>query len=466
MIDLVEYEQRYYNRYYGKRRARVIENQDPERRGRIKVQNTELYGVSHSPWVMPCYPFYGGRDCGFFAVPPIGSLVWIECEEGLAEYPIYSGGFFDLTTGGHFSDGSPIEESNEFQEETSAAPAHARGDLDGSDLGGLKGRYGVPTSTFEGDYGEVTILQTKTGHKLEFDDTEGGERIQIHHANGAHIEMLPDGSINIVTEGRVLTRGTHRQEFISDSKLEVIGGDRTQTVEGDKSSSVLGSESKTVTGSSTFSANNLSASLSGDVTAQVGTVKAETSNLFEVLSGGDISLNAFGDLDLITAGKGLLSCSNAVTVPTGLPFALDSLSIKGLNGIVSVTSADISDSISYGMIMRGGLTAPSGGEVFIGNTSLSETLLTLGGVPLTKEPAVMGTQLRLFMEAVLTALDAFFFATNTGGVTPGFGGPNPILGAASLAAQGALTAARTTFLSTPSPTQPLILSECVYLSKV
>ena len=172
-------------------------------------------------------------------------------------------------------------------------------------LGGLKGRYGVPTSTFEGDYGEVTILQTKTGHKLEFDDTEGGERIQIHHANGAHIEMLPDGSINIVTEGRVLTRGTHRQEFISDSKLEVIGGDRTQTVEGDKSSSVLGSESKTVTGSSTFSANNLSASLSGDVTAQVGTA-AETSNLFEVLSKGDISLNAFGDLDLITAGKGYL----------------------------------------------------------------------------------------------------------------------------------------------------------------
>lgn len=467
MIDIVEYEQRYYNRFYGKRRARVIENQDPERRGRIKVENTELYGVSHSPWVMPCFPFYGGRDCGFFAVPPIGSLVWIECEEGLAEYPIYSGGFFDLTTGGHFSDGSPIEESGDFQEEPSAAPAHARGDLDGSDIGGLKGRYGVPASTFEGDYGEITILQTKTGHKLEFDDTEGGERIQIHHAKGAHIELLPDGSINIVTEGRILTRGTHRQEFISDSKLEVVGGDRTQTIEGDISSTVLGTDTKKVSGSSSYTSNSLSANLEGDVSVQAGSVKAESTNLFEVLAGGDIALNAFGDLDLITAGKGLLSCSNAITLPTGV-FLEDSLSINGLNGNVSITSADISGSISYGMMARGGLLAPAGGEVYLGNLSLgvAEGVLPVGGIPLIKEPAVMGTQLRLFMEAILTALDAFFLATNTGGVTPGYGGPNPVLATASIAAQTALTAARTTFLTVPSPTQPLILSECVYLSKV
>ena len=462
MIDLVEYEQRYFNRFYGKRRARVIENQDPERRGRIKVENTELYGVSNSPWVMPCFPFYGGRDCGFFSVPPIGSLVWIECEEGLAEYPIYSGGFFDLTTGGHSSDGSPIENSNEYQEVLSAAPAHARGDLDGSDLGSLKGRYGVPASSFEGDYGEVTILQTKTGHKLEFDDTKGGQRIQIHHANGAHIEMLPDGSINIVTEGSVLTRGTHRREFISDSKLEVVGGNRTQTIEGDATSSVLGSETKTVQGSSSFSADSLSSEFFGDLSVQAGTVKAESTNLFELLSGGDISFNAFGDLDLVTAGRGVFSCSNAVTLPTGLPFVTDSVSISGLNGNVTISSSDVTNSVSYGMMARGGLLAPLGGEVFIGNTSVPQ--LGVGGVPFLKEPAVMGTQMQLFMEAILSALDGFFLATNTGGVTPGFGGPNPILGAASVVAQSALTVARNAFL-TPTPTQPRILSECVYLSK-
>ena len=61
-IDPVEYERRYYGRVYGKRRARVCENQDPERRGRIKVENTELYGSTPSPWVMPCFPCYGGVD--------------------------------------------------------------------------------------------------------------------------------------------------------------------------------------------------------------------------------------------------------------------------------------------------------------------------------------------------------------------------------------------------------------------
>jgi hypothetical protein len=71
--------------------------------------------------------------------------------------------------------------------------------------------------------------------------------------------------------------------------------------------------------------------------------------------------------------------------------------------------------------------------------------------------------MRLFMESILTALDAFFALTSTGGVTPGYGGPNPVLGTASTTAQLALTTARQTFMN---PASPLITSDCVFLSKV
>jgi hypothetical protein len=460
-MDKVEYEQRYYGRIYGKRRAKVCANQDPQRRGRVRVKNMELYGTSESPWAMPCYPFYGGRDCGFFAVPPIGSLVWIECEEGLPAYPVYTGGYFDLSDTGHQSDGSTFEQSSEFQTEPSMVPSHGRGHYDGSDYGGgIKGRYGVPSSSFEGEYGEVTILQTKTGHRLEFDDTLGGERIQIHHSKGAHIEILPDGSINIVTEAKVLTRSSYREEVVTNNRIETVGS-HTETVEGDYESQILGSEFRAISGGLTSSSKSLSANIDGLLKMDSGSLKATVANLLEVSSGSDASVTCFGDFDLTSAGKGFMSFSNAVSIPA-LLYTEDSLTIQGLNGNITLSSADFAGLLRYGVSMRGGLPALTGGQVFLGN--LSNSVLGVGGVPLLKEPAVMGTQMQLFMEAVLGALDGFFLATNTGGVTPGFGGPNPILGAASIAAQLALNGARTTFL-TPTPNQPLILSECVYLSK-
>ena len=172
-------------------------------------------------------------------------------------------------------------------------------------------------------------------------------------------------------------------------------------------------------------------------------------------------MSAFGDMDLVSAGKGLLSATNAVTVPTGI-FLQDSLTLQALNGNMSLFSADLAGLQKYGVSMRGGLPALTGGQVYLGNLTSLESLLGVGSVPLVKEPAILGTQMRLFMESILTALDAFFDFTSSGGVTPGYGGPNPVLGTASTAARIALTTARQTFMN---PTSPLITSDCVFLSK-
>jgi hypothetical protein len=82
-------------KYYGKYRGLVINNVDPEQIGRVMVQVPDVYGEIPSTWAMPCVPA-AGIQSGCFIVPPLGSQVWIEFEQGDPDYPIWSGGFWGL----------------------------------------------------------------------------------------------------------------------------------------------------------------------------------------------------------------------------------------------------------------------------------------------------------------------------------------------------------------------------------
>ncbi|MGA2249204.1 phage baseplate assembly protein V [Terracidiphilus sp.] len=80
-------------RYYGKYRGLVIDNLDPLQTGRIMAQVAALAGETPSTWALPCVPA-AGIQSGVFLVPPIGSQVWIEFEQGDPDYPIWTGGFW------------------------------------------------------------------------------------------------------------------------------------------------------------------------------------------------------------------------------------------------------------------------------------------------------------------------------------------------------------------------------------
>jgi hypothetical protein len=82
-------------RYYGKYRGTVIENIDPEQIGRVLVQVPDVLGMTPSSWAMPCVAA-AGIQAGMFIVPPIGSGVWVEFEQGDPDYPIWTGGFWGL----------------------------------------------------------------------------------------------------------------------------------------------------------------------------------------------------------------------------------------------------------------------------------------------------------------------------------------------------------------------------------
>ncbi|HHM05331.1 MAG TPA: hypothetical protein ENJ19_06260 [Gammaproteobacteria bacterium] len=77
-------------RYFGKYRGLVRDNNDPRNMGRIKASVRELLGDVDTGWALPCLP-YSGNGEGQYTVPPVGAGVWIEFESGDLSRPIWSG---------------------------------------------------------------------------------------------------------------------------------------------------------------------------------------------------------------------------------------------------------------------------------------------------------------------------------------------------------------------------------------
>lgn len=80
-------------KWYGKYRAIVQDVNDPERRGRIRVQCPKVLGNYLSAWCEPCIP-YATDFAGDYYVPPVGEAIWIEFEEGDVDKPIWNGGWY------------------------------------------------------------------------------------------------------------------------------------------------------------------------------------------------------------------------------------------------------------------------------------------------------------------------------------------------------------------------------------
>jgi hypothetical protein len=83
-------------RYYGKYRGTVVNNIDPESRGRLMTMVPDVLGLAPATWAEACVPLAGapGLAMGFYAVPPIGAAVWVEFEQGDPEHPIWVGCIF------------------------------------------------------------------------------------------------------------------------------------------------------------------------------------------------------------------------------------------------------------------------------------------------------------------------------------------------------------------------------------
>ena len=82
-------------KFYGKFRGTVLNNIDPMQLGRLMVQVPDVLNISISSRAMPCFPFTG-KQMGMWALPQIGTGVWVEFEQGDPDYPIWSGCWYGI----------------------------------------------------------------------------------------------------------------------------------------------------------------------------------------------------------------------------------------------------------------------------------------------------------------------------------------------------------------------------------
>jgi hypothetical protein len=80
-------------RFYGTYRGTVINNIDPEQRGRLLCEVPGVMGLLPTSWAEPCVPLAGptGPPMGVYMVPIIGAGVWVQFEGGDVNKPIWIG---------------------------------------------------------------------------------------------------------------------------------------------------------------------------------------------------------------------------------------------------------------------------------------------------------------------------------------------------------------------------------------
>jgi hypothetical protein len=171
------------NRYFGKYRGLVTDNDDPTRRARVKVRVPAVL-QDVEVWAMPCLP-YTGNGVGTHWVPEPGAGVWVEFEAGDPSFPIWTGGFW------------ADDELPKNEQGTVAKPS-------------------------------TRIIRSETGLMLSLDDE--GKVITLSDEDGSNlitIEVLP-GKIKIKGTAKVVVEAP-QIELVENATHPLVFGDNLLT---------------------------------------------------------------------------------------------------------------------------------------------------------------------------------------------------------------------------------------------
>jgi hypothetical protein len=171
-------------RFYGKHRAFVADNADPENRGRLRLNIPDVLGNDVvSGWALPCAPYGGTAGQGFFYIPDKNAGVWVEFEHGLLDYPVWVGTFWAKPGG------------------TTEVPPP--GDT-----------QSPPTSK---------IIKTKN-HTIELADEDGSEMITITDAKNKNVFTLSKDGVKIQADKDIELKASGGLKVQTDKDIEFKAG--------------------------------------------------------------------------------------------------------------------------------------------------------------------------------------------------------------------------------------------------
>ena len=119
------------------------------------------------------------------------------------------------------------------------------------------------------------VFETESGHYVEFDDTEGNERIHLYHKMGTFIEIDKSGNVVIKTVGNVTnivagnmdTYVKGNYSVSAGGNIDVYAGKNlTELVDGNRETTITGTETLEITGNVE---NTMKGTLTEEVTMNV-----------------------------------------------------------------------------------------------------------------------------------------------------------------------------------------------------
>lgn len=259
-----------YHRFSGRSKARVIDNRDPFSRGYIRVDHPTTGPTAWIPYL---------KTPGFFDVPSIGDVVYLEADSGHGQYPIAWG---NITKG--------IKGDNDTPEQFKREVPTNRGIYtpDGHTLEFDDGIQ-VPTQ----DPNTNTVTTQKRGVRLT---TSSGNKIHIIEDDDADVRQILIEDIN----GNLFRIDTASNTITINSKLDmqqIVDNDLLETTLNDKSVVVSNNETVNV-------GNNKTDTIGGNLTINVtGNVNVEAGGTATVKSGGAATIDAGGNITLKSANN-------------------------------------------------------------------------------------------------------------------------------------------------------------------
>lgn len=180
--------------YYGNYRGVIVDTKDPEKLGRVKVRVHQIASdEAIDTWAWPKgQPV--GENFGDFFIPPKGSPVWVEFENGNPQHPIWSGGHW-------------AKENGQVPEE---------GKIEGA---GNRVRKSEKWVIEMDDDGEKLRIKDKDGNNL-FEITDG------------KINVKSDSEVNIETQKFNVNAPGNGQMILGGATIAYNAGGLTITVAG------------------------------------------------------------------------------------------------------------------------------------------------------------------------------------------------------------------------------------------
>lgn len=321
----------------------VEDRDDPEKAGRVKVRclgyhsaNVQEIPKDDLPWASVMMPVTAGANSGigfsphfllegtwvvgFFRDPAKQEPVIIGAIPGkntteTTNFTIAAsskvGGFSSPKDGGGFIDPNSkyptdlyldIADTNLLaQESADTHPSKSVKDTLDSWSTASGSAEQIASTQASAKYPTNHVFETESGHYVEFDDTEGNERIHLYHKMGTFIEIDSSGNVIIKTVGNVTnivagnmdTYVKGNYSVSAGGNIDVYAGkDLTEKVDGNRKTTITGNDEVAITGTLTAKVtadvtNTYSANLTTTITA-LGSIKASGAM---TVGGSSISFN-------------------------------------------------------------------------------------------------------------------------------------------------------------------------------